>query len=711
MAKGVNYDVTATLKAVDKASGTFARVGGSVDALGRSMRGTAFQSAAMYGKIAAGAGVAAGAGGLGLLVSKGLSFNRVMENTQGELGVIYQMFGQNQALGENVGMAEQFAANLDLAKDSMDELYEIAKKSPASFKNVANLYKNLSAGLATATDDVSRQVDFVSKAVLAGGLTGGDYDVLGAQMGRIMAGSAGAEMNVWKVLQKPIKEAGVEMGVFNKEMKLGADLTQKFNEMAGIERLEIMEKVLGELGGPVADYFANTMSGILSTTQSAIEQLTGTMTEGLYENFRQFLIRLNSSEGAFGGSGMVQMMRIAETIGNGLTIAADYTFAAIERGADYMAKNWENVAMKLGEVFDTAWKAAKLYMKFAAARAIAGVGVSAVGKGMGIAGKVGSGIANIGEQIAENGAQMAKLGRIALYAAPALAALAAIAGGLAVVFGGVVASFVDKWDQILAGFQSGQITLDPLIEVLDMFWNKMVAVGESFLGSSDPIEMTQNAIDLAAEGFSRLAGVMGGMLEVAGWTMVVLDNLYGVYQTIYGAMYSAAVSVAEGILWVLNKVVGWAEDILPEGVSRGLQGALDAVDEHRQKAMDFTKENALELGNTESKFLDAAKAFHEAGSTIGGDSAVKGFFESLIPKQPEAPMMGPEIPPGYGGKPMPTKDKSAMAGKGDVNIGHLTVNQDLRNTDPDRIMAAMIDPLKEMADRPKQSYFTTLQGM
>ncbi len=40
----------------------------------------------------------------------------------------------------------------------------------------------------------------------------------------------------------------------------------------------------------------------------------------------------------------------------------------------------------------------------------------------------------------------------------------------------------------------------------------------------------------------------------------------------------------------------------------------------------------------------------------------------------------------------------------------LNVMQVLRDTDPDRLLAAFIDPLKEMADRPKTSYFSTQQG-
>ena len=715
--KGVDYNVTTHLKMVDKMSGGLMKIGGRIQALGTMIRGTAMEAGLMYAKIGAGAVAASGAAGLGAMVMKGLQFNKLMEDSKSQIATVFQMFGQNaKAMGENTTLGEQFAAKLNLAQTSMDQMYQIAKKPPASLGQVTTLFKNSAAGLASTTEDVDRQIKLIEKAVLAGGLTGGDYEVLGSQMGRILSGSAGAEMDVYKTMQKPMLEAGQALGFFNKNMQANSKLTEEFNKLTGEQRLQIMEKAMEGLAGPVAEYYANTMGGILSTTESAIDSVSGKLTESLFDGFKKFLIKANAEGGMFGPENLAKLEEAATFFGEALAKGANFLYTQIEKGVVYFGNNWEEISMKLAHAFDVAYKAAKLYVKVAAARAIVGTGVGAVGKGMSMAGGIGKAGMQVAEMVKTSGVSLAKLGTAALYALPAIIGLAAVIAGSAVAFAGMAAFFVENFDAIVQGLRSGAVSIQPLLTAMDVLWYALVRVGETFLGSTDPVEQMNTLVGIGTSIVYGMVDAMRFFLSAAGWTIVAVDQIGRIYGTVHGGMYTAVVKFADLALSVMARLLEEIADLIPgEGFAdkgaASLRAAQQAVAEHGDASLQFVKDQMAGFGEFDNKFLRAAEAIDLPDERVGQGSALSNTFRDMLDRfgQEKIEPYGPELPPNM--NPDGSKKKTPpVGGRGNVNINNLTIQQDLRDTDPDRILAAMIDPIKEMADRPRTSYFSTSQG-
>lgn len=709
MSEGVDYNVTTHFKAVDKMSRVVAKMGMQVTAFGRAVRGTTMQSARMYGTIGAGAAAAAGVGGFGAMVMKGLAFNKVMENSQAQIGTIFQMFGQNAAAAGQVNdVSRQWAQNLDMARGSMDEMYAISKKSPASFQQVTTLFQNAAAGLATTTNDVGRQMDFIKKAVLAGGLVGGDYQVLGSQVGRVLAGSAGAEMDVWKIMQKPVLEAGQNLGIFGKQMQANAKLTEKFNQLTGEQRLAIMEEALANLGGPVAEYFGQTMDGIMSTTVSAVDQVSSKMTTKLFEGFKQFLIRANAEGGIFGPENLSKLQAAADYVGMRLGQGAERVYNWIERSVTYFANNWEVIITRMERMWEVGMTVAKMMAAVGATRAALGTGIMAVGQMTTVIGNIGSTAKTVIPWLA-------KWWKVMLVLAPVIAAVGATMAGLVPIMLGAGAYLIQNWDRIMTsikkGFETGRITLEPFFYALDLLWAKLVAVGEVLFAGTSAQDGMQGAIMLATDAVYLIIDGLRAMITASEWGAWSL----GLFLTAMGTVVSATGSLAESLgIEIGGKVKAVGEAMEKGGAKLGeFSGTMatlgDAFDNASVGADRFSYRlrglfNEMENNAGNSKLYSQAlkgvakeregeskwvKAAREGKATIGGLHGVLSTRDIKAAAEKKKPPVKPT---------------------GNVNIHTLNVHQDLRDTDPDRLLVAFLDPLKEMADKPKTSYFATKQG-
>lgn len=402
------------------------RAAGYTRNLGRTIEGTAARSFASWGATGAKvAGVGATLAG-GMLIRGGLRFNKVMEDTRLQAATMFQMFKLSEGqLGKNATQGEKWAQNLENAKFVMQGLFEVAKKTPASFQQVTMTYKGMAAGITLATKDLTRQLKFMESVSLLGSLAGGDYTVLGAQMGRILAGSAGAEMNIWKVISQPIMEAGKSMKLFKKEMTLGADVTKAFNELASPERLRILERAMSEFGEEMKTAYAESMAGIVSTTESQLQVLMGMGTKPLYEGFRGWLVQLNRSnkamtvlgrqsaqmlgggtdfgqgplrsrrEGLFSDYNMKRWSVLFNTLGMQLGRLGQRMMDGLERAGFYLLDNWPQMM----ETFRSAWTygvaAFRAMLAVMLTRMMVGRGLAVAGAGVGAATGAMSGIMKV----------------------------------------------------------------------------------------------------------------------------------------------------------------------------------------------------------------------------------------------------------------------------------------------------------------------------
>lgn len=739
MADRIEYDVVAWLrmrgdfarqmKRQAAAAGNMSRklgeVGRKMQAMGGAWMRSVTTQIAAWGRLAAAITAAMGAAAGAAVLANGLKFNKTMEDARNQIAAMYQMFdfmGDSTAVAS--GRITQWEANIGLAKHAMSELYGIARQSPATFAQVASLYQNSAAGLATQTEDVTRHLEFMKRASLLGGLTGGDYDVLGSQVGRIISGSAGAEMNIWKTLQKPISEAGKRMGVFQKTLPaVGMEVTQAFNSLGGDKRLMVMMEAMKKIGPEVAATFATSMAGISSTAQSALETVSGRLAKPLYETWRKALIGATGENGILGERSIAKFEKAADYFGGAIARGATHLIFRITTVLQLIRDNWQRIADTTYKAFQVGAGMIRGAFAYGLTKMIAGAALTAGGgalraagaartyggkvagfmgaqrkvaharivrgahgKAGGILGRMGkmmgaksSGVNDVFRNIAVMLARFGSLAAVMAGVIPMIAMLGMALGAVGVAVAGVAAYIVSNWAQIrdsmVGALKSGTVTLRPLVAAAYVFWGRLKAVGEAFLGGTSGAHMLGGMIELMAK-----ATMMGA--NAISFFMKVIAIFIGVWGSLKLALQGVMFAIL-GIIKLANKIPGGPSD---ETLARAQKNydayrnsTLDTfttVDNLLRKADELDKVNldSLDFGEVERK----SKEFEQG---------LAGFLSKL------------------GAKDSPTGGKQPV-----VKVNKVELNWDLRGEDPDRLLTAFVEPLERLADNRVQAYDTIDQG-
>ena len=205
MPQGVNYDINAFMRthgsfkkemagaarAADQVGRSYTSMSNRMIAGGERVRGTFAATARDLGRSAVLAGAAGLAGGIALAVREGVRFNSTMEQGALGLGTMYTSFGlMANSADVASGKMSLFTKSVEQAEAMQRELFDIAKKSPATFEQVELAYRSMAPSISGVTGDLTRQRDLMANMSLLGFATGGDYKQLGMDIGRITKGMA-----------------------------------------------------------------------------------------------------------------------------------------------------------------------------------------------------------------------------------------------------------------------------------------------------------------------------------------------------------------------------------------------------------------------------------------------------------------------------------------------------------------------------------------
>jgi hypothetical protein len=343
----------------------------------------------------------------------------------------------------------------------------------------------------------------------------------------------------------------------------------------------------------------------------------------------------------------------------------------LERGIIYLANHWEEISRKLFDAADFAYRAAALYLKVQATRTIVGGTISGVGGAVGTLGGIGSGITNAGTALAQMGATTSQLAKAGVWGVAIMATLAAALTGLTLAFSGAVAFWIDRWDEVVAGFYNGQIVLTPILEVLDLFWNRLLAIGEVWMGTNNTVEASNSLITGVATAFQYISDVLGAMLYVTGAVSVAL-NAVGLQ---FKVLYMAILQFVKGIVWLVSKIPGL-----------GVKG--NELDGHIAWVQEGIDTSLADI--TDSKWFEMGKKYFDAG-TGGPDNPVDRFTKYL---EEQKAMKNVNIIMDAIDKNMNPLMQDIASGKykpkmtaGKVNIEKVIVTQNIRTNDPDRVIS------------------------
>lgn len=769
MAQDVNYGVNAFLRvrggfirqmarhaaAIGPVHKKLTNAGRATVRWGQMVEGGTARAVVGWTKVGVAMGAVAGTAGFGALLRRGFEFNETIEQSTLQAATMFQLFDLGATKAKVLsGEITQWEQNLLASKGVMQELFEIAKKSPAKYQEIAQMYQMAAPGLAAQTQDLARHIQFMERASKLGGLTGGDTGVLGAQLGRIIAGSAGAEMNTWKALLGPLQEAAKAQGLIGKRgffsKSAASDMqkfTEEFNRLGGDTRLEMMMKAMEAIGPEVAAAFANSMAGITSTTASAIDLLTGTATAPLREKWREFLIRLNKDAGVFGKDNMHKWVSFAEQAGMKLAEFGAKWLVHIEQAAVYIRDNWVTIMQAGKNAGIIAAAAIKGAFFIGVARMMTGAAMVSLGRGMQAAGAakrgsraaagflgrrqkeahialirggkgrgggglgmLGKGAADLGKhlrglmlaiQLRGGGKVVGVLDRMlgkgtfreitkflastASFAIVIGAGIPIIIGaGLALgavftIIGGLAAYIVSNWRDIASsireGLTGGQITLRPLLVALLTFWTRLKMVGEAFLGGTAGADMFNTVLNATIFFIEALSDGIAIFVKVLAFSL----GVWGALKTAFLALWRIALAIIESTQFLpgMDATVAANARASYEEFKRGVQ---DTFTESERLTREAEKIANFRLGE-----LDLAKIDKQA------KEMEKAIAESLKPPDGKGKKGGPRGP--------------------QVKIGKVEIIQDLRDTDPDRLMAAFIKPLQRMADQRVQAFDTIEDGI
>jgi len=627
-------ELAAAQRAKDKWWGTARK--GTVDNLGGMTGGIAgaFKSvgpgpAVEWAKTAALAAGVVFAGAFGVGAGKAL-VGGVQENISSEastnrIGTTLQLFDVNADRG-----AEQYTKNLQDAVWYSKELVKVADAAPGDIGQVEGLFQAMLPGMASITQDGKRIVDLTQKATLLSAVLGNRFELVGEQSSRMLTGGAGAEMDTWRLLQKPILEAGKAMKIFKDSQGLGEKLTQAFNKLDPQKRLAVFEKGLERLGKEVADQYANSWEGITSQAISSGKALRKVFGADVFNELKRGLKAITQDGGPL-DTKSPQFRALKEFMavtGDSLGWGVFKTMRVAKDALGYVADNWQQIVMSAQKAAHYLVSGAKLAAGLAAARTGAGLGLGAAGMGLDMVRGIASSVSGL-----------VSMGSAALVAAPALllagaaaAGLGVIAAGAGVMLGGVVTYLVSNLDELGAAIRSGAINIQPFLTAIDDLGAKFYALGSYLLGGETAADGFQTAVDFATGMVHGITEAFGYLLDATAWLVEAFGSAYAFLQSINPAALGDKLTLASK----QQELAGLGAS----GVSF-MDPRYEALESEIQMLEAKVGWGADGFASTAQSIRGAAEAFRNAKAdpfNASVPSLSEALYNRLYP-------MGPELPP------------------------------------------------------------------
>lgn len=721
-------DTKKAAAAVGGLAETLRGASGRAEAFGRSQVAATTAAAASMARFAGAVGTAGLATGIAFAAAKGAEFNASMESSRNTIAGTLQLYNHSAKA------TNQLAENMKVAEGAMYEIQKIADAAPGELGDITNMFQNMLPGARSITGDMRRILDMTQNlALYTPTLTGGDFITSGAQVSRILTGSAGAEMDTWKRLAPVITEVGMEMDkltgkgkVFTKYLE-GEKLTMAFNKLDADTRFALVEKALGRQGPVLAKMYEESWEGASASFISGWRKVAAAGTQPLFESAKAALIKANKEGGVFDKKNQEALTIAAAKIGGVL----NETFTRmLERGASgiqYLADNWETIANRVYHGMQYGAGLIKAAFAFGAARMLVGAAAIAAsmavnGAGAGYRGlKAGAGAVRRGVSGVKGAASKFKpfkaikevfdavtydygalvdgverkskvwgaLGSVfsnvaagAVMLVPTLIIAGVALGALSlalVAAGGIAAYIASRWDELSAsivkGFEDGSVTLRPLVVSAMVFWEKLKLVGEAFIGGVTGASMMQTAINGASLAVDSLAQGVSLLAQLAAGFLELIAGAADFYNMFDNAATNTKMLQISREMEAMSAKPGFMSD-----------------ERYFELAAELERLEATTGGGVAAKAREIAEGLRTAVETwdsVDVKDLNFGEVEDITAKIDEAI------------KALFNKENQTTTVRGpSININTLIQEFDLRNEDPDRAMVAWVEPIADLARNP-----------
>lgn len=609
-------------------SAGFSRVGGAMTGVSRTI-----------GRIALGLGaLGVGAAYIGLRIARTMVTDIGMRALQAN-SQVEDMITSLASVSQYVEGVD-FATAQEGARGVYRELERLAAASPGTAADLATVYNAIYGPMRQAGVSLQNLAFLSQHAVAVGSALGVDNQQIARDMAMMATGAAGQDVKTFRLLRS---------------MGLLTETTQQWNQMAQRDPSQAASRMVAmfaQLGGPAAEAYGRTWTGISSSFQDLMNQFGRLLTAPAFEVLKERLAAVV----AYLQRHQTWIRSTLTTMGNRIGVVFRGIIDRGQRAYEYILTHFDAIHARFDRLVSRVRELLPLVARVAKGVGLAAVGLRAGGAGLSTMGAVGGGVSTLATMgiggggaaaagaTGLSGATMASIGTIAAALAPVAAVFLALGGAAVAVwrafsnFGAELRILLQPlWQDLqligsdLMGYFSGLWTM------LDPIWS---FIGTVIIGVGIAAFRTLFLVVRLVTSFLR---VLGAVFQWVGTNVIrpVFDRLSS---TVINVIY-----VFNILATAIRSLFDWLREHVP-----GMRGLLPA---------------------TSAPTARAARVDPFAGLGSRGGEFGRGAYR-------ETPYQVP------GDRPSTNID---MRGS------RIEVRQEFRESDPDRIIVRMRDELAREA--------------
>lgn len=671
----------------------------------------------------------AGAAGMATLAKGGFAFADEMERSQLSIATMFQLFGQAEgALGKNIGAAKSWDIHLRLAERTMKRFMILQRETPAGAADLVEIYKSAASGLAQTGVSLSKQEAVVTKLSMLGPNMRNDFGQIGRDMSMMMRGLGGSDVQTFSLMTKPLREAAKLMPDINKKLTTAGKFTEEWNKkLTAKQRFDVFEKAISVFGPAMNKTFKESMDGLKSTTRSNMQVLAMSFATPLRDGYKKFLSDANDDSSAiFGKKAFANWVEVLGKAGGFFSKSADKIYKKIFDAAKFIGENADEIGRNIKSAFAFGVLLLKGMLAKALFSAVAGPALGLAGKlrgaangksiretlggaatafgekrrgvharmargfvggqGGGAGGMFGRGVRklvgdkgsnnlrNVGAPILRITSLLATLGSVISPVLLLLVPLVLVFGFIGVAFAGMAVYFIENWDKISSSITDNMESIKPAIKAVVTagyrLWYGLVAIGEQFIGGKSGADLMTTALKAMEWIIGKVTGAVSFFLKVGSSIQFVV----GVLQDVFGVLFQMMADVA-----------GWVP---------GMASTQEAM-KMMSEAFSATADESYQSGRNLEKLAAKFDEFSTKELTAEQKSKIDKKTEDMSKLLARA--AGPRK-----GKKVPTSG---------MYVNNMYNAWDLREQDPDRLMAAFLPKLEKLTDKRVQGFDVLTQGV
>lgn len=668
---GESYVIDAQLRLnATRANSQLQSFGSRLSSLGAAISGS---NSGLLGMVAGFSAIAAGVTVVNTLVG---GFERLTSGA-----VQYRTTMEGLELQTSAVMSAVDHIDFDAARERAHGLFEQyridAIASVATTEQLVMISNAIMGPLRGAGQGMEVVRDMTNMTVTAATALGVDLAQASRDMQLMINGSAGMHVRLYQMLHAT--------GAI-------AEDAHAFNQLTSTERIARLQSALGRFQGAATAY-GQSFAGATSTFQDIVDNLVGTFYGPAFNRLRQFLLDVNDRL----ITNREAIERVLTRLGTWFGNAVGSVFDQMLSGMDYIGAHWDEIVTKIRsvvadvrEMIPLLMDAAKAWVAISVARSVIGGGASAAGGIVsmvsGLVGGTGGGAAAAGAatSMAGAGAVVATEGAAITYVEAAAAASAAIAADAAAVVAAETA-----------------------------FAGALATVAAPLLLVAGAVLVVAGVLDAMAEHaayFQYIATAAGAMLnKIGGDLMDIAGDVWSVVQPfleLLGFNVAGGTGFVEMLAAIHNVLAGLRQFTvmlrdLGEWLGLHVGHSVDAAAAANQKYVEAltgvvppaaAAARAVDQMSDSMEALATARAEEIANASRAiGDTGMTGTFGRFV-----APSMQfAHAPPAHL----------------DMRGSRITIQQEFREADPDRMLVRLRDDLQAQAERRIQSPLGGIGGL